>query len=297
MLHSAHLILFSFLMLSMNYVILGTIKINSNSSIFNSTIWKNLFNIWFGTVKTMAMEAVQYPKKVALGAGIIGGIAGGAVMYGIMSLVMTQIGMGANCFAIIMGLITGQSYENALGPGITAHFLTSIAIGVAFGAVITTKKLQIRGFGKGIGLGVATGVVVYVVIFLPIAMTALPPHMMDIMKMMPMGNMEGNMQGSMQSNSMNEQSSMQGNSTSQVQMSSNSEMNQQGTMAGNTMQGKGAMNEKMKMEQMDKMITEQTQKLFPMILAGSLVSHIAFGAALGVVVTPIVKRAAQRSGR
>ena len=218
-------------------------------------------------------------------------------MYGIMSIVMTQIGMGANCFAIIMGLITGESYENALGPGITAHFLTSIAIGVAFGAIITTKKLQIRGFGKGIGLGVATGIIAYVVIFLPIAMTALPPHMMDLMKMMPMGNMEGNMQGSMQSNSMIEQSTMQGNSMSQGQMSNNSEMNKQGTMAGNAMQGKGAMDEKMKMEQMDKMITGQTQKLFPMILAGSLVSHIAFGAALGAVVTPIVKRAAQRSGR
>ncbi|MDE1863069.1 MAG: hypothetical protein KGI33_09170 [Thaumarchaeota archaeon] len=241
----------------------------------------------------MTMESILYPKKIALGAGIVGGIAGGAVMYGIMSMVMTQIGMVANCFAIIMGLITGQSYENALGPGITAHFLTSVAIGVAFGAVITTKKLQIRGFGKGIGLGVATGVIAYVVIFLPIAMTALPPHMMDIMKMMPMGNMEGNMQ----SNSMNEQSQMQGNSMSHGQMSNNSEMNQQGTMAGNTIQGKGTMDKKMKMEQMDKMITEQTQKLFPMILAGSLVSHIAFGAVLGTAVTPIVKRAAQRSGR
>jgi hypothetical protein len=241
----------------------------------------------------MTMESILYPKKVALGAGIVGGIAGGAVMYGVMSIVMTQIGMGANCFAIIMGLITGESYENALGPGITAHFLTSIAIGVAFGAIITTKKFQIRGFGKGVGLGVATGVIVYVVIFLPIAMTAIPPHMMDLMKMMPMGNMEGNMQ----SNSMNEQSSMQGNSMSQGQMSNTSEMNQKGTMAGNTMQGKGAMDEKMKMEQMDKMITEETQKMFPLILAGSLVSHIAFGAALGAVVTPIVKKVTQRSGR
>ncbi|MGI0062640.1 MAG: hypothetical protein ACREBA_09350 [Nitrosotalea sp.] len=239
------------------------------------------------------MEAIQYPKKIALGAGIVGGIAGGAVMYGIMSLVMTQIGMGANCFAIIMGLITGESYENALGPGITAHFLTGIAIGVIFGAVITIKKLQIRGFGKGIGLGVATGLIAYVVIFLPIAMTVLPPHMVDLMKMMPMGNMEGNMQ----SGSMNGQSSMQENSMNQGHMSNTSEMNQQGTMTGGAMQGNGAMDEKMKMEQMDKMITEQTQKLFPMILAGSLVAHIAFGAALGAVVTPIVKRAAEKSGR
>ncbi len=215
------------------------------------------------------MEPILYPKKVALGAGIVGGIAGGTVMYGIMSTIMTQIGMGANCFAIIMGLITGQSYENALYPGIIAHFLTSIAIGVAFGAIINVKKLQIQGFRKGIGLGIATGVIAFAVIFVPIAMTVLPPHMMDLMKMMPMRNMgPDNMKG----NTMNEQSSMSG-----------------------SMQEKSAMDEKMKMEEMNKMMMEETQKLFPMILAGAFVSHVAFGAALGMVVTPIVKRASTKS--
>ena len=67
--------------------------------------------------------------------------------------------------------------------------------------------------------------------------------------------------------------------------------------AGIEMQGKPAMNEKMKMEEMDKMIMEQNQKLFPMILVGAFVSHIAFGVALGLVVTPIVKRSAEKSGR
>src|SRR5438445_9514868 len=152
----------------------------------------------------MSMQPILYPKKVALGAGIVGGIAGGAVMYGVMSIVMTQIGMGANCFAIIMGLISGQSYENALVPGITAHFLTSIAIGVAFGAVINIKKFHIHGFGKGVGLGIATGIIAYAVIFLPIAVTAMPPHMMDLMKMMPMKGETGMSENGMKSNSMNE---------------------------------------------------------------------------------------------
>jgi hypothetical protein len=222
----------------------------------------------------MTMEAIQYSKKTAIGAGIIGGIAGGAVMYGIMSTLMTQIGMGANCFAIIMGLITGQSYENALWPGITAHFLTSIAVGVAFGAVINIKKFQIHGFGKGIGLGIATGVIAYVVIFLPIAMTVLPPHMMDLMKMMPMTGGMGMSDNGMKSNSTNEQGMADTNSE---------------------MKAKSPMDEKMKMEEMNKMIMEETQKVLPMILVGALVSHIAFGAALGMVVTPIVKRAARRS--
>jgi len=217
----------------------------------------------------MTMEPILYPKKVTLGAGIVGGIAGGAVMYGIMSTLMTQIGLGANCFVIIVGLITGQSYENALGPGITAHFLTSIAIGVAFGAIINVKKLQIRGFGKGIGLGVATGVIAFAVIFVPIAMTILPTHMMDLMKMMPMGN-----------------TAMPENNMKDTSMSTSSQM-----------QDKPSMDEKMKIEEINKMIMEENAKLFPMILAGAFVSHIAFGAALGLVITPIVKRSAEKSGR
>ncbi|MGI0074030.1 MAG: hypothetical protein ACREA3_09490 [Nitrosotalea sp.] len=222
----------------------------------------------------MAMEPIQYSKKTAIGAGIVGGIAGGAVMYGMMSTLMTQIGMEANCFAIIMGLITGQSYENALWPGITAHFLTSIAIGVAFGAVINIKKFQIRGFAKGVGLGIATGVIAYAAIFLPIAMTALPPHMMDLMKMMPMTGEKGMSENAMKSNSMNEQG--MANTSSE-------------------MKAKSAMDEKMKMDEMNKMIMEETQKTFPMILVGALVSHIAFGAALGMIVTPIVKKITRRS--
>jgi len=220
----------------------------------------------------MTMKSILYPKKVSLGAGIVGGIVGGVVMYGIMAILMTQIGMNANCFAIIMGLITGQSYENALGPGIVAHFLTSIAIGVAFGAIINVKKFQIRGFGKALGLGIATGVIAYVVIFVPIAMTVLPPHMMDLMAMMPLGDME------MSEDHMNEKSSM-GEDMKDTQM-----------------QDKSPMDEKMKMEEKDKMMMEETQKMLPSIMVGSFVSHVAFGAALGLVVTPIVRRASIKSG-
>jgi len=218
----------------------------------------------------MTMESILYPKKVSLGAGIVGGMVGGALMYGIMAILMTQIGMDANCFAIIMGLITGQSYENALGPGIVAHFLTSIAIGVAFGAIINVKKFQIRGFGKAIGLGIATGVIAYVVIFVPIAMTVLPPHMMDLMAMMPMNDVT-------MSDHMDDKSPMSDSKETQ-------------------MQGESPMDEKMKMEEMDKMMMEETQKLLPMIMIGSFVSHVAFGAALGIVVTQIVKHASTKSG-
>ncbi len=216
----------------------------------------------------MTMKSILYPKKVSLGAGIVGGIVGGIVMYAIMAILMTQIGMNANCFAIIMGLITGQSYENALGPGIVAHFLTSIAIGVAFGAIINIKKFQIQGFGKALGLGITTGVIAYVVIFVPIAMTVLPPHMMDLMAMMPMGDMG-------MSDHMNDKSTMSEN------------------MKETQMQGESTMDEKM--EEMDKMMMEETQNMLPSIMIGSFVSHVAFGAALGLVVTPIVRRASIKS--
>ncbi|MBI3639278.1 MAG: hypothetical protein HY223_03085 [Thaumarchaeota archaeon] len=217
----------------------------------------------------MTSQIIQYSPKKSIVAGIIGGIAGGAAMYGIMSVLMTMIGMGPNCFAIIMGMITGQKYEDAMGPGIAVHFLTSIVIGAIFGAVISTKKLQVKGFGKGIGLGVATGIIAFIVIFLPIAMTVMPPHMMDLMKMMPGGaNMGNNMAGN---TGMPEKGNM-----SQEKMGNNmpNEKNNMG----------GQMNEQMMME--------ESQKTMSSILGGSFVSHIVFGAVLGAVTTVIVRRSA-----
>ena len=210
----------------------------------------------------MTSQTIQYRAKKSLGAGIIGGIAGGGAMYGVMSVLMSMLGMGPNCFAVIMGMITGQSYEAAMGPGIAAHFGTSIAIGAIFGAIISTPKLQITGFKKGIALGTATGIIAYAVIFLPVAMTAMPPHMMDLMKMMPM---EGNM--------------------------GQSSMGDKANMANQDMKGKSAEDiKKMQMEEMDKMIMEESQKIMPSILGGSFVSHIVFGIVLGAVTTAIVRR-------
>lgn len=245
------------------------------------------------------MQTVQYPKKI--GAGIVGGIAGGAAMYGIMSAVTTSIGLGPNCFAVIMGMITGQSFEAAFGPGIAAHFSTSIAIGAIFGSIITTKKLQITGFPKGIGFGVATGIIAFVVIFLPIATTVMAPHIVDIMQMMPnTGNM-GTHQGSMNIGSnMPAQSSMnetagQSGMNEKSGMSVGSQMNEKDNMS-NSMNKKSLTGEKMKMEETNKMMMEETQKMFPMILIGAFVSHIVFGVVLGAVVTPIVKRAVEKNG-
>src|SRR5205823_5972322 len=123
-------------------------------------------------------------KGIILGA--IAGFAGGIVMYAIMSGVMQAIDMGANCFAVILALITGQPFSNSLVPiGLAIHLITSTAIGVIFGVVTSSiNKLGIKGFARGIGFGVATGLIAFVVMFLPIATVAMPPKMMDLMKMM-----------------------------------------------------------------------------------------------------------------
>jgi hypothetical protein len=58
------------------------------------------------------------------------------------------LGLGPNCFGIIMGMITGQPYETALGPGIAAHIGTSMGIGTIFGVIISTSRFQIRSYGE-----------------------------------------------------------------------------------------------------------------------------------------------------
>src|ERR671930_2206205 len=125
--------------------------------------------------------------------GAIGRFVGGLVMYAIMSGVMVAIGMGANCFAVILALITGQPFSNSLVPiGLAIHLITSTVIGAIFGVVISSiNKLRINGFAKGIGFGVAAGLIAFVVLFLPIAMIAMPPKMMELMQMMPMGGGSG----------------------------------------------------------------------------------------------------------
>src|SRR5215831_13665976 len=157
------------------------------------------------------MMTQRLHRPVGRGAiyGAVGGFVGGLVMYAVMSAVMLAIDMGANCFAVIIALITGQQYSNGLVPlGVSVHLITSTVIGVIFGLVIGgVNKLKITGFVKGIGFGVATGLIAFVIIFLPIAMTVMPPKMTDLMKAMnsemtmPAGSSKGAMMSGSSSSS------------------------------------------------------------------------------------------------
>src|SRR5919197_630976 len=159
----------------------------------------------------MTQSSLHRPIGKGIIFGAIGGFVGGLVMYAVMSGVMEAIGMGANCFAVILALITGQPFSNSLVPiGLAIHLVTSTIIGAIFGVVITSiNKLRVNGFARGIGFGVAAGLIAFVVLFLPIAMIAMPPKMMELMKMMPMG----------------------GSSSSSQMMSSSSNAKSGGTMA------------------------------------------------------------------
>jgi hypothetical protein len=222
--------------------------------------------------------------------GAIGGFVGGLVMYAIMSVVMETIGMGANCFAVILALITGQPFSNSLVPiGLAIHLVTSTIIGAIFGVVINSiNKLRINGFTRGIGFGVAAGLIAFVILFLPIAMIAMPPKMMDLMKMMPMGGTgSSQMMSSSDSNGKSGGMMTGGSSSSSSGGSSNSGMNEKSTAVTS-----GGMKSEMNNEQM-MMMKNELPKMQSMIMAGSLLSHIIYGAALGSVVTILLTMTAK----
>src|ERR671935_2776758 len=106
----------------------------------------------------MTQSSLHRPIRRGIVFGAIGGFVGGLVMYAVMSGVMEAIGMGANCFAAILALITGQPFSNSLVPlGLAIHIITSTIIGVIFGVVISSiTKLRIKGFARGIGFGITT---------------------------------------------------------------------------------------------------------------------------------------------
>ena len=225
----------------------------------------------------MRQSSLHRPIGKGIVFGAIGGFVGGLVMYTVMSGVMEAIGMGANCFAVILALITGQPFSNSLVPiGLAIHLVTSTIIGAIFGIVITSiNKLRVNRFARGISFGVAAGLIAFVVLFLPIAVIAMPPKMMELMKMMPMS----------------------GSSSSQMMSSGNSNGKSGGMMmtGGSGGSSSAGMSEKsggMNNEQM-MMMKNELPKMQSMIMAGSLLSHIIYGAALGSVVTILLVKTAR----
>jgi hypothetical protein len=226
----------------------------------------------------MTQSSLHRPIGKGIVFGAIGGFVGGLVMYAVMSGVMEAIGMGANCFAVILALITGQPFSNSLVPiGLAIHLVTSTIIGVIFGVAISSiNKLRVNRFARGISFGVATGLIAFVVLFLPIAVIAMPPKVMELMQMMPMG-------GSGSSSQMMSGSNSNGKSGGMMMTGGNGGSSGSAAMSEKS----GGMNNEQKM-----MMKNEIPKMQLMIMAGSLLSHIIYGAALGSVVTILLVKTA-----
>lgn len=94
--------------------------------------------------------------------GAISGLVAGLVMAPFIMITAILAGMPPDTMLIAMGLIFGTSFSKdaATMVGIVMHMLTSILIGIIFGAIISlVKKFWITGFGKGIIEGHITGII------------------------------------------------------------------------------------------------------------------------------------------
>jgi hypothetical protein len=134
------------------------------------------------------LQPNYYPyvsRSIALGA--IGGFVAGLVMAPFIMITAILAEMPPDTMPIAMGLIFGTSKDIAMMAGFGMHMITSVIIGVIFGAVISlVKKLRITGFGKGIIEGIIVGMIAFVVLFIPISMAVMPPILMDMaMQMNP----------------------------------------------------------------------------------------------------------------
>src|ERR671923_2424074 len=136
--------------------------------------------------------------------GAIGGFVAGLVMAPFIMITAILAGMPPDTMLIALGLMfdPSSSKDIAMMVGFGMHVLTSILIGIIFGAVTSlVKKFWITGFGKGIVEGLIIGMIAFVVLFIPISIGVMPPILMKMaMQMNPtmtqqqiMGIMQQNM--------------------------------------------------------------------------------------------------------
>ena len=140
-------------------------------------------------------------KSIVFGA--IGGLVAGAVMALFIMMTAILAGMPPDTMLVAMGLMFGSSSPKdiAMMVGFGMHMLTSVLIGIIFGAVTSlVKKFWITGFGKGIIEGLIAGMIAFVVLFIPISMAAMPPILMEMAMQMNPTMTEQQIMGMMQQN-------------------------------------------------------------------------------------------------
>jgi TM2 domain-containing membrane protein YozV len=135
--------------------------------------------------------------------GAIGGFVAGLVMAPFIMITAILAGMPPDTMLIAMGSMfdPSSSKDIARMVGFGMHMLTSVLIGIIFGAVISlVKKFWITGFGKGIIEGLITGIIAFVILFIPISMGAMPPILMKMAMQMNPTMTEQQIMGMMQQN-------------------------------------------------------------------------------------------------
>ena len=133
-----------------------------------------------------------HPRYSIIGKSIAFGAIGGFVAGLVMAL-----------FIMITAILAGMTFsrDSAMMVGFGMHMITSVLIGVIFGAVTDlVKKLRIRGFGKGIIEGIIAGMIAFAVIFIPISIAVMPPILMKMAMQMNPSMTQQQIMGMMQQN-------------------------------------------------------------------------------------------------
>jgi len=89
-------------------------------------------------------------------------------------------GMPPDTMPIAMGLMFGAFPRDiAMMVGFGMHMLTSVLIGIIFGAATALiKKFWITGFKKGVIEGLIIGIIAFVILFIPISTGVMPAILM-----------------------------------------------------------------------------------------------------------------------
>ncbi|MDP8906282.1 MAG: hypothetical protein M3M88_02035 [Thermoproteota archaeon] len=145
-------------------------------------------------------NSLEYSVGKSISFGAIGGFVAGLVMAPFLMITAMMAGMPADTMPTAMGLAFGAGKDNAMMVGFGMHMLTSVLIGVIFGAVTSIKKLRIRGFAKGIAEGIIAGMVAFAVIFIPVSMMMMPPVLVGMVKQMNPAMGESQIMGMLQQN-------------------------------------------------------------------------------------------------
>lgn len=123
-------------------------------------------------MKLISRQEIYGKAKVGTVAGLVGGFALFASLFGIDS----QLDVAPGTFYMMIGIAVGLHDMSAIAFGFIAHMLTAATIGAVFCVCSTLHRvLHLRSVWKGIFAGGITGLEVYVIFFMPITLFVMIP--------------------------------------------------------------------------------------------------------------------------